>query len=70
MKNYEKVGMEDQLSHYRQWTNKYGEPVNVPVIDVRDGLAERLLAEQLIKSSNRSRYMNYNRYHQSYKKPS
>lgn len=69
MKNYKVVGMEDQLSHYRQWTDKYGNPVNVPVIDVRDGIAERLLAESVIKASNRSKYMTLNRYHQSNKKP-
>lgn len=58
-----------QLSHYIQTTNKYGQPVNIPVVDVRDGIAERKLAEHFIKSSNRSRFMNYNAYHISPKKP-
>jgi hypothetical protein len=58
---------ESQLSYYLQTTNKYGEPVNIPVIDVRDGLAERMLGEQFIKSSNRSKYITYNEYHISRK---
>jgi hypothetical protein len=58
---------ESQLSYYLQTTNKYGEPVNIPVIDVRDGLAERMLGEQFIKSSNRSKYITYNEYHISHK---
>jgi hypothetical protein len=58
---------EDQLSYYIQTTNRFGQPVNIPVIDVRDGLAERLLGEQFIKSSNRSKYMSYNEYHISRK---
>ncbi|MFO0089361.1 MAG: hypothetical protein ACK518_00860 [bacterium] len=35
-----KVEVEDKLSHYLQTTNKYGMPVNIPVIDVRDGFGE------------------------------
>jgi hypothetical protein len=58
---------ESQLSYYLQTTNKYGEPVNIPVIDVRDGLSERMLGEQFIKSSNRSKYITYNEYHISRK---
>ncbi len=57
------VQNEGQLSHYIQIENKYGQPVFVPVIDVRDGMAERALAEQVIKAQNRSRYINYNQYH-------
>jgi len=57
------VQNEGQLSHYIQIENKYGQQVYVPVIDVRDGMAERALAEQVIKAQNRSKYMNYNQYH-------
>lgn len=61
--------MENQspLSHFREATNKYGQTVYVPVVDVRDGMAERALAEQIIKASNRSRYIMYNQYHISRK---
>ena len=61
--------MENQtpLSHYRETTNKYGQIVYVPVIDVRDGMAERALAEQILKASNKSRYMTLNQYHVSKK---
>lgn len=58
---------EDLLSHYRISTNKYGLEVRVPVVDVRDGIAYRLLAMQMDKSVNRSKYMNYNQYHTSRK---
>lgn len=56
------------LSHYRETTNKRGQKIYVPVIDVRDGMAERALAEQVLKAANRSRYMVYNQYHVSRKK--
>lgn len=62
------VQSEGQLSHYIQSQDKFGNPVYVPVIDVRDGIAERQLAEQIIRAQNRSRYMNYNQYHISHKK--
>ena len=62
------VQSEGQLSHYIQSQDKFGQPVYVPVIDVRDGIAERQLAEQVISAQNRSRYMNYNQYHISPKK--
>jgi len=58
---------EQLLSHYRITTNKYGQKVAVPVVDVRDGLGYRLMAYQMSKASNRSRYINYNQYHQSRK---
>ena len=61
------VQNEGQLSHYIQMTNKYGEPVYIPVVDVRDGVAERALGEQIIKAQNRSKYINYNQYHFSQK---
>ena len=58
----------ETLSHFRETTNKYGQTVYVPVIDVRDGVAERALAEQIIKAANRSLYISYNEYHISKKK--
>lgn len=68
MNNPQVVQSEGQLSHYIQSQDKYGQPVYVPVIDVRDGIAERQLAEQIIRAQNRSRYTNYNQYHISPKK--
>lgn len=56
------------LSHYRITTNKYGQQIAVPVVDVRDGLAYRLMAYDMVKVSNRSKYINYNEYHRSHKK--
>ena len=58
---------QEQLSHYRETTNKYGQIVYVPVVDVRDGMAERALAMQILKASNRSKYMNVTEYHVSKK---
>jgi len=58
------------LSHFRETTNKYGVKVYVPVVDVRDGMAERALAMQILKASNQSRYMRYNQYHVSKKNQS
>lgn len=58
---------QEQLSHYRETTDKYGRKIAVPVVDVRDGMAERALAEQILKASNQSRYITYNRYHVSMK---
>ena len=57
----------DLLSHYRITKNKYGQQVAVPVIDVRDGASFRMMAYQMIAATNRSKYMNYNQYHQSRK---
>ena len=57
----------DLLSHYRITTNKYGETIAVPVVDVRDGIAYRLMAYQMIKESGRSKWLNYNQYHTSRK---
>ena len=56
------------LSHYRISTNKYGQQIAVPVVDVRDGIAYRIMAYQMVKASNRSKYLNYNQYHVSHKK--
>lgn len=54
-------------SHYREATNKYGQIIRVPVIDVRDGIAQRMVAMDMIKASNRSKWINYNEYHKSRK---
>ncbi len=59
---------DEKLSHYIQTEDKYGQPVNVPVIDVRDGVVETLLAESIIRAQNKSKWMNYNQYHVSPKK--
>lgn len=59
---------EGQLSYYIQTTNKYGQPVNIPVVDVRDGMAERILGEQIIKAQNKSKYIAFNQYHESPKR--
>jgi hypothetical protein len=61
-------GEEKLLSHYRITTNQYGQDIPVPVVDVRDGISYRILAYNMIKASNRSKYMNYNQYHTSPKK--
>jgi hypothetical protein len=63
-----KEGETELLSHYRIAKNKYGLDVKVPVVDVRDGLSYRVLAHQMIKAGNRSRWINYNQYHTSRKK--
>ena len=60
-------GEEDILSHYRVVKNKYDQEVGVPVVDVRDGIAYRLMGYQMTKSSNRSKYISYNEYHRSHK---
>jgi len=60
-------GEEDLFSHYRVVKNRWGQEVGVPVVDVRDGLAYRLLAMQMSKASNRSNHLTYNQYHQSHK---
>lgn len=67
MKQPQVLQSEGQLSHYIQSQDKFGQPVYVPVIDVRDGIAERQLGEQIIKAQNRSRYITYNQYHISQK---
>lgn len=67
MENQTPESAQEPLSHFRETTNKYGVKIYVPVVDVRDGIVERTLAEQIIKASNRSRYMNYTEYHVSRK---
>jgi len=59
-----------QLSYFRETVNKYGQKIYVPVVDVRDGEAERALATQILKASNQSKYMRYNQYHVSKKNKS
>jgi len=54
-------------SHYRETTNKYGQTIQVPVVDVRDGITERLVAMSMIKATNRSKYITYTEYHRSHK---
>lgn len=56
------------LSYYIQTSDKYGNPINIPVIDVRDGAAERALANQFVRGNNRSKFINYNEYHVSRKR--
>ena len=64
-----KEGEEELLSHYRIIRDVYGNELGgVPVVDVRDGLAYRMMGEQMLKSNNRSKFLNYNMYHQSPKK--
>lgn len=64
-----KEGEEEILSHYRVIRDIYGNELGgVPVVDFRDGLAYRMMGTQMLKSSNRSKYINYNQYHQSRKK--
>jgi hypothetical protein len=58
---------EPLLSHYRINYNKYGQEVAVPVVDVRDGIAYRLMAMDMDRSNKRSKYTNYNEYHVSQK---
>lgn len=60
-----KEGEDDLLSHYRTSTNKYGEQINVPVIDVRDGISYRMLAYQMKKATNRSVWISYSEYQKS-----
>ena len=57
----------DLLSHYRITTNKYGQTISVPVVDVRDGIAYRMMAYQMMAEGNRSKYIPYNQYHRSRK---
>lgn len=69
IQHFDSEGGEEQLlSHYRITTNQYGQDVPVPVVDVRDGISYRILAYNMIRASNRSKYMNYNQYHISPKK--
>lgn len=56
---------EGQFSHSLQTEDQYGNPVIIPVIDVRDGPAHRAVVEKLTKSLNRlrgSRFIPKSRY--------
>lgn len=55
-------------SHYRETTNRFGQKIMIPVVNVTDGMAERALGMQMIKATNRSKYITYNQYHESPKK--
>jgi hypothetical protein len=69
MKKPEIITVEEgKLSHYIRMYRADGTPVHIPVIDVTDGIAERMLGESIIKASQRSKWINYNQYHVS-KKP-
>jgi len=60
-------GEEPLLSHYRTATNKYGQKLSIPVVDVRDGLSYRIMAMQMVKAGNRSKYIQYGEYQRSRK---
>lgn len=63
----EQTTNEEKLSHYLEIEHKDGRTIQVPVIDVRDGVVERMIAHQMIKAGNRSKHINYNEYHMSHK---
>jgi hypothetical protein len=69
MPKREIIQNEGSLSHYIRITKDDGKVINIPVIDARDGMVERALAEQMVKESNRSKFMNYTNYHISHRKP-
>lgn len=58
---------QESLSHYKQTNDKHGRQINIPVIDVRDGIGERMLVQAIIKASNSSKHIVYNQYHVSRK---
>jgi len=49
-------------SHYRESINRDGMKRIIPVIDVRDGITERMIVAGIIKGNNKSKYINYNKY--------
>lgn len=57
----------EPLSYYITRYDKYGRQINIPVIDVRDGIGERMLAMAIMKATNKSKYITYNEYHVSRK---
>ena len=61
------VEEQQPLSHYITRYDKYGRPVHIPVVDVRDGIGERMLALAIMKASQSSKYIKYNEYHVSRK---
>ena len=58
---------EEPLSHYITVNDKYGRPIHIPVVDVRDGIGERMLAMAIMKATNKSKYITYSEYHVSRK---
>lgn len=60
MKTAVKINLEDgQFSHSLQTSDQYGNPIVIPVIDVRDGIAHREVADHMIKKSNRAKGSKY-----------
>ena len=57
----------EPLSYYITRYDKYGRQINIPVVDVRDGIGERMLAMAIMKATNRSKYITYSEYHVSRK---
>ena len=49
-------------SHYRESINRDGFKKVIPVIDVRDGITERMMGMGIIKANNKSRYITHNKY--------
>lgn len=60
---------ETLFSHYRTTKKADGTSVVVPVIDVRDGISYRIMAYQMTKANNRSKYIQYGEYHRPSRKP-
>lgn len=58
---------QERLSHYLEIEHKDGRTIQVPVIHAQDGIVERMIANQMLKAGNKSKYMNYNEYHMSHK---
>lgn len=60
MKTPVKINLEEgQYSHSLQTSDKYGNPIVIPVIDVRDGIAHREVAEHMLKKSNKAKGSKY-----------
>jgi hypothetical protein len=55
------------LSHYKITTNKFGQKITVPVVDIRDGIVYRMMATSMVKINNRSKWITPTEYHRSYK---
>jgi hypothetical protein len=53
----------EKFSHYRTSINRWGQESKIPVIDVRDGIVERMIANQMVKANKRSAYIAYTEYH-------
>jgi hypothetical protein len=60
MKNAVKINLEEgQYSYSLQTSDQYGNPIVIPVIDVRDGIAHREVADHMIKKSNTAKGSKY-----------